>query len=192
MGRRHVDDFFRASRYKEKMKKIFLSLPIVLIIIISAFLLIFLLENKDPNKPPSALLNENLPNFKIANLFDEKESVLSNELKNKVTLINFFASWCAPCKAEHPLFFDIKKQNPSLFILGIDMQDETDDAIKFLSDDGNPYDYVGVDKSGFVAIEFGVVGLPETFLIDKSGKIIYKYLGPLTEDIIKNEIQPLL
>ena len=109
MGRRHADDFFRTSRYKEKMKKIFLSLPIVLIIIISAFLLIFLLENKDPNKPPSALLNENLPNFKITNLFDKKESVLSNELKNKVTLINFFASWCAPCKVEHPLFFDIKK-----------------------------------------------------------------------------------
>ena len=72
------------------------------------------------------------------------------------------------------------------------MQDENSKAIQFLNNDGNPYDYVGVDTKGFTAIEFGVVGLPETFLLDANGKIIYKYLGPLTEEVIKNEIEPLL
>ena len=72
------------------------------------------------------------------------------------------------------------------------MQDAENDALKFLNEDGNPYDYVGVDKYGFVGIEFGVVGLPETFLINKSNKIIYKYLGPLTKEIFQNEIEPII
>ena len=72
------------------------------------------------------------------------------------------------------------------------MQDTEEDAIKFLETDGNPYDYVGVDKNGFNGVEFGVLGLPETFLVNKKGKIIYKYLGPLTKEIIENEILPLL
>ena len=174
------------------MNKFILSLPIIFIVVISLFLIIFLVQNKDPSKPPSSLLNENLPKFKLNNLFDDNDSLSNEYFKNKITLINFFASWCAPCKAEHPLFFEIKKEYNDLFILGIDMQDETVDAIKFLNADGNPYDFVGVDKFGFVAVEFGVVGLPETFLVNSEGKIIYKYLGPLTKEIITNEIKPLL
>lgn len=174
------------------MNKFILSIPIILVIIISIFLLIFLLQKKDPTKPPSALLNEKLPEFKLTNLFDKEDFLSSTDLINKITLINFFASWCAPCKAEHPLIFEIKKKHKNLFILGIDMQDKDEDAINFLNTDGNPYEYVGVDRNGFVAIEFGVVGLPETFIVNSSGNIIYKYLGPLTKDIIKNEIEPLL
>tara|TARA_B110000438_G_scaffold302617_2_gene360875 strand:+ start:695 stop:1219 length:525 start_codon:yes stop_codon:yes gene_type:complete len=174
------------------MKKLLLSIPIIIIIIISIFLLIFLLQEKDITKPPSALLNEQLPKFKMISLFDKENSISNIDLLNQVTLINFFASWCAPCKAEHPLFFKIKNEFPDIFILGIDMQDKDEDAVKFLNNDGNPYDYVGIDKWGYVGVEFGVVGLPETFLVNKSGKIIYKYLGPLTKEIIKNEIQPLL
>ena len=174
------------------MNKFIISLPIVITLIISFFLLIFLLQNKDPSKPPSSLINEALPNFEISNLYDENQNISKKELKDKITIINFFASWCAPCRAEHPLLFEIKKQHPNLFILGINMQDKTDKAKKFLEIDGNPYDYVGIDEFGLVAIEFGVIGLPETFLIDSSGKIIYKYQGPLTKEIVKNEIKPLL
>ena len=197
----NVNDVFRIDGNKKNMKQLIknlkliqllLSIPIIFIIIISVFLFIYLGQGKDPGKPPSALLNEDLPKFKLINLFDQNESILSEDLKNKVTLINFFASWCAPCKIEHPLFFEIKNKHNELFILGINMQDENDKAIDFLNSDGNPYDYVGVDEFGFVAIEFGVVGLPETFLVNSAGKIIYKYLGPLTKEIIKNEILPLL
>lgn len=186
------NDFFRINGNKEKMNKFILSMPVIFIIVINIFLFIFLLQDKDPTKPPSTLLNENVPQFKLVNLFDKKESLSTDDFKNKITLINFFASWCAPCKVEHPLFFKIKKKHNDLFILGIDMKDENDKAIDFLNSDGNPYDYVGVDNHGLVAIEFGVVGLPETFLVNSSGKIIYKYLGPLKEEIIKNEIEPLL
>ena len=188
----NFNDFFRLDWNKKKMKKFIISMPIFFIIFISIFLFIYLIQEKDPTKPPSALLNENLPNFKLTNLFNNNELLLTKDVNNKITLINFFASWCAPCKAEHPLFFEIKKKHKDIFILGIDMQDENDKAISFLNEDGNPYDYVGVDKHGFVAVEFGVVGLPETFLVNTSGKIIYKYLGPLTKEIIKNEIEPLL
>lgn len=174
------------------MNKILISIPIFVVIIISIFLLIFLIQDKDPNKPPSSMINEKTPNFKMVSLFNKDEYIINDDLDNQITIINFFASWCIPCKAEHPLFFKIKKKFPNLFILGINMRDKKEEAVNFLDQDGNPYDYIGVDKNGLVAIEFGVVGIPETFLVNKSGKIIYKYLGPLTEEIIENEIYPHL
>ena len=97
-----------------------------------------------------------------------------------------------PCKVEHPLFFDLSKNYPDLYILGFNHKDNAEDAKKYLLEDGNPYDFVGVDDDGMIALEFGVFGLPETFLINEDGKIIYKFMGPLTKDIIKNEIEPLL
>ena len=174
------------------MKKVFLILPLIVIIILCSFLLIFLLQKKDPNKPPSALLNEEMPTFSIVNLFDANETLSNINLKEKIILINFFASWCAPCKAEHPLFFDIKKKHPNLYLLGIDHKDKKEDALKYLNTEGNPFDYVGIDNKGLVSLEFGVFGLPETFLVNTSGKIIYKHLGPLTKKIIKDEIESLL
>ena len=174
------------------MNKIFLYLPIILVCIISIFLFIFLLQEKNPTEPPSALLNENLPEINIVNLFDNNKFLYNKDIKKKFVLINFFASWCAPCKVEHPLFFAIKKLYPNLYILGINHKDKKKDAIKYLNDDGNPYDFVGIDSDGLIGLEFGVFGLPETFLADPSGKIIYKILGPITKKIIKNEIEPLL
>ena len=186
------NDIIWTYRNQKKMKKFFLFLPIIVIILISSFSLIYLLQKKDPNKPPSALLNENLPAINLVDLFNE-EKVLSNfDLKEKFILINFFASWCAPCKVEHPIFFNIKKKFPNLYLIGIDHKDKEKDALKYLSEEGNPYDYVGVDKKGSVGLEFGVFGLPETFLVNSSGKIIYKYLGPLTKKVFENEIKPLL
>jgi len=170
------------------MKKILLWIPLILILFISIFLIIYLLQNKDPNKPPSALINKNLPDFDISNLLDSNQKLSNKSLKGQFTIINFFASWCAPCKVEHALFFDIKKNYPDLFILGINYKDKNTDALKYLKNDGNPYDFVGVDTKGLLGLEFGVFGLPETFLINKNGTIIYKHLGPLTNEIIENEI----
>lgn len=174
------------------MKKIILLLPIILILIITFFIFIYLLQEKEPSKPPSALLNKNLPNFTMVNLFNNNEKISNNKLQGNFVLINFFASWCAPCKTEHPLFFEIKKEFPTLLIIGVDHKDKTEDAMLYLDNYGNPYDYIGVDDQGLVGLEFGVFGLPETFIVNTSGKIIYKYLGPLTKKIIKNEIKPIL
>ena len=174
------------------MKKIVYLIPIISLIIICTFVLIYILSERSPNKPPSALLDRDLPIFSSTNLYDNKDYFSNLNLDNKFVLINFFASWCTPCKLEHHLFFEIKKEFPNLFLLGINHKDDINDALKYLLDEGNPYTYVAKDQNGMISIEFGLVGLPETFLINSDGNIIYKYLGPLTEKIIENEIKPLL
>ena len=174
------------------MNKALIITPIIILLIICIFTLVYLLDNKDPNKPPSALLNKEVPFFESQSLFNANEIVKNENIKNKKVLINFFASWCLPCKVEHPLFFNISKEYPNLYILGINHKDKEEDAKKYLLEDGNPYTFVGVDHDGMIALEFGVFGLPETFLINEDGKIIYKFMGPLTVEIIKNEIIPLL
>ncbi len=186
------NDVFRFNSSYKKMNRIIILTPLVILLIICIFSLTYLLSGKDPNKPPSALLNKDVPSFDSISLYNAKETIKTIDIKNKKTLINFFASWCSPCKIEHPLFFEIRKKYPKLYLLGFNHKDQTADAKKYLEDDGNPYDFVGVDSDGLIALEFGVFGLPETYLINEDGKIIYKYMGPITKDILKNEIEPLL
>ena len=114
-----------------------------------------------------------------------------DEFSNRWALINFFASWCTPCKAEHHLFFEIKKEKPELFIFGISYKDNPNDSKKFLKEEGNPYSFVGIDQDGKIGFEFGVFGLPETFIINNKSQIIFKHTGPLTREIIDNEITKL-
>ncbi len=174
------------------MKKYIILSPLILLFIICIFVLIYLLSNKDPNKPPSALLNKDIPLFKTTSLYDSSYVIKTEDFKKKKVLINFFASWCLPCKVEHPLLFELAEKYSDLYILGFNHKDNESDAKKYLEEDGDPYNFVGVDEDGLIALEFGVFGLPETFLINEDGKIIYKYMGPLTIDIIENEIAPLL
>ena len=185
------DLFWFSSSYK-KMNRIIILTPLIVLLIICIFSLTYLLSGKDPNKPPSALLNKDVPSFESSSLYNSKEIIRTIDIKNKKTLINFFASWCSPCKIEHPLFFEIRKKYPELYLLGFNHKDPSSDAKKYLENDGNPYDFVGVDSDGLIALEFGVFGLPETYLINEDGKIIYKFMGPITMDILKNEIEPLL
>ena len=173
------------------MNRAILIMPLIVITAICLFFLIFILLEKNPNDPPSALLNKTLPNFSSINLYNKEEVFLSNSLEGQYTLINFFASWCTPCRAEHHLFFKIKKEIPELYILGFSHKDELDDSKKYLEEEGNPYSFVGIDRDGKIAFDFGVFGLPETFIINKDKKIIYKHTGPLTEKIIEDEIEIL-
>jgi len=173
------------------MNRTILIMPLIGLVIICLFFLIFILLEKNPNDPPSALLNKSLPTFSSINLYDKKDVLLSDSLKGKYTLINFFASWCTPCRAEHHLFFKIKKEIPGLYILGFSHKDDLDDSKKYLEEEGNPYSYVGIDRDGKIAFDFGVFGLPETFITNKDGEIIYKHTGPLTKQIIENEITVL-
>ena len=170
------------------MNRAILIIPLIGLVIICLFFFIFILLEKNPNDPPSALLNKNVPFFSYINLYDKEEVFLSDSLKGKYTLINFFASWCTPCRAEHHLFFKIKKEIPELFILGFSHKDDLDDSKKYLEEEGNPYSFVGIDRDGKIAFDFGVFGLPETFIINKNGEIIYKHTGPLTKKIIEDEI----
>ena len=191
------------------MRKIIKFTPLFFLVFICLFFLLFIIFEKDPNSPPSALINKEIPKFTTTSLFNKNIKLSSDNIKRNVnlsensnvnfledseakyTLINFFASWCAPCKVEHPLFFEIKKEFPELLIIGFSHKDKLEDTIKYLSEEGNPYSLVAKDFEGSVGFEFGVFGLPETFLINKEGKIIYKHIGPITKKIIFNEIKPL-
>ncbi len=174
------------------MNRLLILTPLIILLLVCIFSLVYLLSNKDPNKPPSVMINKDVPIFETQSLFNKDKIIKTQDINNKKVLINFFASWCSPCKVEHPLFFNLSKNYPNLYILGFNHKDREEDAKKYLAEDGNPYDLVGVDSDGMIALEFGVFGLPETFLINEDGKIIYKLMGPLTKEIIKNEIQPLL
>ena len=170
------------------MNRAVLITPLMVLTTICLFFLIFILLGKNPNDPPSALLNKSLPIFSSTNLYDNDDTLLSDSLKGNYTLINFFASWCTPCRAEHHLFFKIQKEIPELFILGFSHKDDLGDSKKYLEEEGNPYSFVGIDRDGKIAFDFGVFGLPETFIINKDGKIIYKHTGPLTKKIVEDEI----
>ena len=170
------------------MNRTILITPFIVLTAICLFFLIYILLGKNPNDPPSALLNKNLPAFSSINLYNNEETLLSDSLKGNYTLINFFASWCTPCRAEHHLFFKIKKEIPELFILGFSHKDDLNESKKYLEEEGNPYSYVGIDRDGKIAFDFGVFGLPETFIVNKDGEIIYKHTGPLTKKIIEDEI----
>ena len=135
---------------------------------------------------------EKIPQFSTNNLIDNNLILTNNDIKDKITLINFFASWCLPCQTEHPLLMDLKNNFPELTILGIDHKDTKEDAVKFISDYGNPYSFIGIDSDGEIGLEFGVFGLPETFLTNDQGIIIYKHTGPLTNKVIQKEILPNL
>jgi len=138
------------------------------------------------------ILGKNLPNFEIINLFDDSKKLSNVDINNKQVLINFFASWCAPCKDELPILFTLKNNYPNLIIVGIAYKDKKNDTLKFLAEEGDPYNFIGLDNNGNIGLEFGVFGLPETFLLNNEDKIIYKHLGPLTKKVIRNEIYPLL
>ena len=174
------------------MNKLIIFTPLAIFLIICIFVFLYLISDKDKSKPPSALLNKDIPNFNSQSLYNASEVIITKDIKNKKVLINFFASWCTPCKIEHPLFFKLSQDYPDLFILGFNHKDKEQDAKNYLKDDGNPYDFVAIDSDGLIALEFGVFGLPETFLINENGKIIYKFMGPLTKEIIENDIKPLL
>ena len=191
------------------MKQIIKFAPLVLLAFICLFFLLFIVFEKDPSNPPSALLNKEIPNFSTTNLFNKNIKLSSDNIKRNVnltadrnvnfsedplekyTVVNFFASWCTPCRAEHHLFFEIKKNYPNVFLLGISHKDAPEDSKKYLSEEGNPYSFVGLDQDGRIALEFGVFGLPETFIVNNEGKIIFKQMGPLTEKILNDEISKL-
>ncbi len=192
------------------MNKVLKFLPLILLITVCIFFLLFIIFEKNPSNPPSALLNKEIPEFSTKSLYNKYVLLSSenirrnvnlpvnnnaytneNNIQNKYTIINFFASWCTPCRAEHNLFFEIKNNYQNVFLLGIAHKDNPKDSIKYLNEEGNPYSFVGLDQDGKIALEFGVFGLPETFIINNNGKIIFKHIGPLTKEIIDDEISIL-
>ena len=176
--------------------KIIKMLPLTLffsIVLVSGLVLYQVKYNlKDTKELKSQLIGKSIPLISIPEInYDKKinKNINFNDFKNNIFAVNFFASWCAPCRIEAPVVEELSKFIP---VIGIAYKDHAEDNKKFLNDYGNPYDKIGLDNLGKVAIEWGVYGVPETFLINRNGIIIYRHAGPLLYDIYKTDILPLL
>ncbi len=148
---------------------------------------------RDAKLLPSALLNQAVPNTITAGLSPEIPPISPEILHDnqKYKIINVFASWCQPCRAEHSYLMALKN-NPNLIILGINWQDTPQNALKFLGELGNPYQNISLDNDGKYGVEWGVYGVPESFLVNREGVIIWKNTGPLNPEIIATKLLPLI
>ena len=139
---------------------------------------------RDPAAIPSALIDKPVPEFRLPPLDGSGKPALSTQdLRGRVALVNFYASWCAPCRIEHPLLVELAKR-PDITLIGINYKDEPENAVRFLGTLGQPFAAVGMDRSGRAAVDWGVYGVPETFVVDGQGVIRYKHIGPLTPEAV--------
>ena len=166
------------------MKKQLLIIPsIFFLLILSTFFYLLIIE-RNPFEIPSNLLNQNVPNFETESLLKNENFVSSKEFGNEVILVNFFATWCQPCRNEH-VYVKRFSNEKGIRVIGINYKDNSGNAIKWLKDLGNPYSDVPVDKNGRIAIDWGVYGIPETFIVNSKGIIKYRHVGPITKKIYK-------
>jgi cytochrome c biogenesis protein CcmG, thiol:disulfide interchange protein DsbE len=145
----------------------------------------------DPSLLPSALINRPAPNFDLPGLYVPRTGLARKNLGPGVTLVNFFASWCAPCREEQPALMTLARQ-PGITLDGIAYKDKPADARRFLDELGDPYRRIGVDQDGTTAINFGVYGVPETYIVDGTGRIRYRQVGPLSSEDVDRKIVPLI
>ena len=177
-----------------------LASPLIMFGALAAVFYFQLTSGKDTSELPSALIGKQVPNFDLASLQGLKiqgepvPGVKSADLLGQITLVNIFASWCAPCRAEHPVLMKLS-ENEGLDIVGINYKDEGENALRFLGALGNPYKRVGVDRKGRTAIEWGFYGIPETLLVGPDATVRHKVVGPIDAkkfQTLKVEIEKLM
>jgi len=164
-------------------------LPVILFFVLCGFLFIGLY--KDPSEVPSPLIGKPVPEFSLPTLQDSSVQFSNKDFLGKVSILNVWATWCFACKQEHPALLELAKRNVAP-IYGLNYKDEVSKAKLYLRDFGNPFAANAFDGSGRVAIDWGVYGAPETFIIDKKGVIRYKHIGPISRDDLNNKIIPFI
>jgi cytochrome c biogenesis protein CcmG/thiol:disulfide interchange protein DsbE len=167
-----------------------LLVPLAVFAVLAAIFLVRLESGVDPSTIPSALVGKPAPAFDLPALAGVGVPGLKRaDLDGRVTLVNVFASWCVPCREEHPVLEALARDN-RFRIVGIDYKDRDDNARAFLGDLGNPYAAIGVDAKGRAGIDWGVYGVPETFLVGADGIIRYKFVGPLSDETVARLLMP--
>jgi cytochrome c biogenesis protein CcmG/thiol:disulfide interchange protein DsbE len=158
---------------------------------IFAGLVIFLWKGLalNPREIPSTLIDKPAPAFDLSQLFDEQSRIANDTLAGKVWLLNVWASWCAACRQEHPVITELARE---IDIVGLNYKDTRTDAKQWLAQYGNPYRMSGFDQNGDVGIDYGVYGVPETFVIDHLGTIRYKHIGPVSREDAANKLIPIV
>ena len=171
------------------MKSLKFLLPLLLFLGLALMLAAGL--GRDPKEVPSPLIGKPAPAFTLTRLDDAQQSIKRDDLLGKVWVLNVWASWCVACREEHPLLVDFARRK-TVPVYGLNYKDKRADGQRWLAQFGNPYDASLFDSDGKVGIDFGVYGVPETFVIDKRGVIRFKHIGPVTPDVLKDRIEPLL
>jgi cytochrome c biogenesis protein CcmG/thiol:disulfide interchange protein DsbE len=158
-------------------------------VVLAALIALFAVGlRKDPTRIPSPLIGKPAPIFQLPTLAGRSFS--ADDLKGQVTLVNFWASWCGPCLEEHPLLLELSREGVP--IVGMNYKDAPEDARNWLAQHGDPFKLVAQDLDGRVAIDWGVYGVPETFIVDAQGTIVHKQVGPLTRETWQHDIAPFL
>ena len=163
--------------------------PFAVFLILAGFLYIGL--GLDPHEVPSPLINKPAPAFALTQLHDPAKQFSPQDMRGQVWLLNVWASWCVSCKAEHPVFMALSRQN-IVPIYGLNYKDKREAGIAWLQEGGDPYVLSVADVEGRVGIDYGVYGVPETYVIDKQGVIRYKQIGPVTQQSLREKILPLV
>tara|TARA_Y100000590_G_scaffold442116_1_gene569791 strand:+ start:193 stop:723 length:531 start_codon:yes stop_codon:yes gene_type:complete len=166
------------------MKKKLLIVPSLLFLLVILTFFYLLIIERNPSDIPSNLLNRNVPNFETEMLLKKEKFISSKEFKNEIILVNFFATWCLPCRDEH-IYIKRFSDEKEIRVIGINYKDDPKKTIRWLDELGNPYSNVLLDKNGRIAIDWGVYGIPETFIINSKGIIKYRHVGPVTKKIYK-------
>ena len=163
--------------------------PLVAFVVLAIFLGIGL--GLKPREVPSPLINKAAPAFSLAQLHEPGQSLGNEDMRGRVWLLNVWASWCGACREEHPVLMNLA-QHKVVSIIGLNYKDQRPDALGWLQRFGDPYERSVADREGRVGIDYGVYGVPETFVIDKAGVIRYKQIGPVTEELLRTRILPLV
>ena len=166
------------------MKKQLLIFPFIGFFLILLIFFYLLIIERNPSEVPSALINKRAPLFEAESLLEKNKFISSKEFSNNIILVNFFATWCKPCRDEHNYITSLSNKS-KLKIIGVNYKDDSKKTIKWLKELGNPYSNIAIDKNGRIAIDWGVYGIPETFIVNSKGIIKYRHVGPITKKIYK-------
>lgn len=166
------------------MNKNFLIIPTILFSLIILIFFYLLIMDRNPSEIPSALLNKKVPEFKTESLLKHEKFISPKEFKGQLTLVNFFATWCKPCLDEH-LYINRFSSEEKIRIIGINYKDNSKKTLVWLKKLGNPYSNIAIDKNGIIGIDWGVYGIPETFVVNADGIIKYRHVGPITNKTYK-------
>jgi cytochrome c biogenesis protein CcmG/thiol:disulfide interchange protein DsbE len=146
---------------------------------------------RDPKEVPSPLINKPAPGFALTRLDDAQATIQRDDMLGQVWMFNVWASWCVACREEHPLLVEFS-QRKLVPLLGLNYKDQRTAGLQWLGRHGNPYTASVFDVDGKVGIDYGVYGVPETFIIDKQGVVRFKHIGPLTPEVLRDKVEPLL
>lgn len=171
------------------MKALKFVIPLAIFLGLLVFFAIGL--TRDPREVPSPFIGKPAPAFRVPQLHEGDKVFAPEDMRGKVWLLNVWASWCVSCRVEHPLLVEMSRQNV-VPIIGLNYKDQRGDGIQWLARFGNPYQLSAYDDDGKVGIDYGVYGVPETFVIDKHGVIRYKQIGPITPEALEKTILPLV